>query len=94
MGTTRGTLADNKPYKRRDLDGLDCDATITVTGDAINIYHSIKADSSSQDPANIGEMQADDANPISAGVYPVKQFDFIAIVSTGTSVVQSRNLIS
>lgn len=91
--TTRKTLADNTVYERRDLDNTDLQATITITGDDVNIYHYIKESSAGAAPANVTAMQADDGNPFSAGAYSVKSFDYIAVVSTGTSVVKSRNLV-
>jgi len=91
--TTRKTLTDSTIYERKDLDGSEAEATITITGNDVNIYHYIKESSAGDPPANVAAMQADDGNPFSAGAYSVKSFDYIAVVSTGTSTVKSRNLI-
>jgi hypothetical protein len=90
---TRKTLINNTVYERRDLDNTDLQATITITGDDVNVYHYIKESSAGAAPANVAAMQADDGNPFKAGAYQVKSFDYIAVVSTGTSVVKSRNLV-
>jgi hypothetical protein len=91
---TRKTLANNTVYERRDLDNTDMLATITITGDDVNVYHYIKESSAGSAPANVSEMQADDGNPFKAGAYVVDSFDYIAVVSTGTSTVKSRNLVN
>ena len=91
--TTRKILADDTVYERRNLDNIDTEATITITGDTVNVYHYNKENSSGAAPANLAAMSADDANPFSAGAYKVDPYDFILLKSTGTSVVRSRNIV-
>lgn len=93
---TRKQITLDTVYKRRPLVPENVLLpTFSVSGGTVNVYHFIKEDSATDDPANKTTMVLDDASPFPIGVHLVEgDADNILFESaSGSPVVKTKNVV-
>ena len=94
MGTTNKQITLLTVYERVQYKE-DLTPGFSVSGGAVNLYNSIKANPASDAPADKTEMELDQASPLSVGYHKVggDSDHILWETATGSPVVKTKNLI-